>query len=472
MFLLIFNPTDGGSDVPPVPTPDQKDLGKSHAQGWITSGIAGHFWAVLFSSLTEGLKIIITALVGAFDELLSLFVGFVTAAQGTGTQGFFDLEAQILNDFIGVEVAGGDLAAAARQRGLIGGMTQAGTDFMNVLINVFLGQPISGKGAPGGLPGVPGQPLTPEQGLKGMAAFFGFILSFALREGNLETVSTAIPESFRMFEGIRSYGRIMAAGLGFGRMAPRMMRPIMQEMVIGPMQRALNRQYRPSRLDIKQIASAFLRGDIDAPDYKDRLAELGYSDNDIEVLRQDTYTRLSLNDVYLMFSTGAIDEADAKVRIGLLGYPPDDFTVLMEARDLAAVQIADRAYAVLIANDLVNGTMNQDDYQNALDGLHIPSVERDALTRNAVHRKTAHHKHLSVQFLKKAYIEAAITLDEFLQHVTALGYEQADIDILEQDLLLTQTADAQKLKCAAWKIAVRNAKRNKTNPPPPPPGCG
>jgi hypothetical protein len=459
-----------GADVSNVPTPNQKDLGKSHAQGWITSGIAGHFWATLFSSLAEGLKIIITALVGAFDELLSLFVGFVTAAQGTGTQGFFDLEAQILNDFIGVEVAGADLAAAAKRRGLIGGMEQAGHDFLNVLLNIFTGQQISAAGGPTGLPGTPGNPITPEQGLKGMGAFLGFILSFALREGNLETISTAIPESFRMFEGIRSYGRIMAAGLGFGRLAPRLMRPILQEMVIGPMQRALNRQYRPSRLDIKQIATAFLRGDIDASDYKDRLAELGFADSDIEILKQDTYTRLSLQDVYLMFSTGAIDETDAKTRIGLLGYAPDDFMALMEARDIAAVQIADRAYAVLIANDLVNGTMTQADYEEAFTFLRIPALEKDALTRNAVHRKTTHHKHLSVQFLKKAYLQGSIDLNEFLSHAQALGYDQADVDILEQELLVEQKAAADKIKTAAGKAAAKAtaaaAKAAAKKPPP------
>src|SRR5713101_9420672 len=113
-------PSDTGPDVSPVTTPDQKSLGKSQGQGWITSGIVGHFWAVLFSSLMEGLKVVITALVGAFDELLSLFVPLVTAAQGTNTAGLYDLTATILNDLLGIEVAGDDLANAARARGLIG----------------------------------------------------------------------------------------------------------------------------------------------------------------------------------------------------------------------------------------------------------------------------------------------------------------------------------------------------------------
>src|SRR5258708_19242543 len=93
---------DTGPDVSPVTTPDHKTIGKSQGQGLKASGIMGHLWAVLFCSLIAGLQIVINALVGAFDEILSLFVGLVTAAQGTQTQGFYNLTAPIINDLLPV----------------------------------------------------------------------------------------------------------------------------------------------------------------------------------------------------------------------------------------------------------------------------------------------------------------------------------------------------------------------------------
>lgn len=459
---------DGGTDVSQVTTPSQKDLGKQHALGNKEAGWPESFWSALWAGLIKGIEIIITTLVGQFDNFLALFVGLVTSAQGADTPGFWKLTSQIINDFIGTEITVDDLARAAQQGGFVAGMDKAGEDFFNVLINIFLGQGLTAKGGPKGLPGEPGTPLSPEQGFKGAAAFLGFILSFAIREGNLETISTILPADIRMFEGIRSYGRIMAKGLGFGRMSRRVLQPLLQETIIKPMQLALNKQYRPSVLDIKQIALALIRGDIDKADYKDRLALLGYTDTDIEVLLADTYVRLSLNDVYLLFSTGEIDEADFRERMALLGYFPDDVDVVKKARDLAAVQIADRAYAVLIANDLVAGTITQGDYESAVDDLRLPRIEIDALTRNAVRRKVIRHKHLTVGFLKKAYLEKAITLDEYLTHVADLGYSQDDIDILEQELLIEQKAEADKLKAAAEKAAAKAKKT--TTPLKPAPG--
>ena len=287
-------PSDTGPEVSPVTTPDQKALGKSHAQGQIEGGWAGHFWAVFWGALVEGLKALITGLVGAFDEVLSFFVQFVTAAQGTKTQGFYDLTAAIINDLLGVEVAGSEIAQAGARRGLIGAMQKAGGDFFGVLIDEFLGQQPGTTRGDTALPGVPGTPMTPAQGVASAKAFIGFILSFAIRQGNLETIATALPESFRMFEGIRAYGELMAKNLGLGRLSRRALQPLIQTLVSTPLQQALNLQYRPHVLDAKQLAGAYLRGHITVDDYRKGLGLQGFTDTDMGLLIQDTLTRLNL----------------------------------------------------------------------------------------------------------------------------------------------------------------------------------
>lgn len=457
-------PSDIPPEPPPVTTPDEKALGKSHAQGNMDAGWSGHFWAVFFSSLVEGLKIIIKALVAVFDEVLSFFVQFVTAAQGTNTQGFYDLTAAILNDLLGVEVAGSELAAAARSHGLIGGMKATGSDFFNVLLNEFLGHEPSVKGGPAGLPGTPGEQLTPDQGLAGTAAFLGFILSFAVRQGNLETISTALPESFRMFEGIRSYGELMAKNLGLGRLSRRVLTPILQETIIGPMQQKLNVQYRPKQMDPKQLAGAFIRDPSGQFPYRERLALLGYSEKDIDLLIEDTYTRVPLHDLYLLNSTGQMDDQDFARRVQSLGFSAGDVAIIRQAADLAVVQNADRAYAVKITQEFVIGELTEVDFTDAVAALRIPKLEADAITRNAVKLKQVRHKNLAIAFLKHAYLEAAIDLNEYLSHALALGYSQADVDILEQDLLIAQKAAADKLKAHAAKVTGK-AKGTTSTPP-------
>ena len=458
-------PTDTGPEASPVTTPDQKALGKSRAQGAIEGGWAGHFWAVFFNALVEGLKAVITNMVGAFDELLSFFVQFVTAAQGTASPGFYDLTAAIINDLLGVEVAGSEIAQAGQQRGLIGAMQKAGGDFFNVLANEFLGNQPTAAGGVAGLPGVPGTPLTPEQGVNSAKAFLGFVLSFAVREGNLATIATALPEQFRFFEGIREYGELMAKNLGLGRMSRRALQPLIQTLIATPLQQALNVQYRPHVLDARQLAAAYLRGGIDLSDYKARLATLGYTDGDAALQVADTLTRLPLESVYLLHENGFLTDTDFMDRVRALGFISDDFGLLIQAKNLEQVQRADRSFVATAIHDLQAGGIDLATFNADVDATSLPRVEKDALKRNGANRIAGRHKQLSLGFLKKAYLDSTINLQEYLQHAAALGYSQDDIDILEFELLAEQKAAADKIKAAAAKQAAKAAAKAVKIPP-------
>jgi hypothetical protein len=472
MLAFIAVPPGDPGDISQVTTPDQKKLGKDHGQGLKESNIVGQFFAVLFSSLIDGLEIIIRELVGLYDEVLSLFVGLVTAAQGTQTQGFYDLTASILNDLLGMELAGSEIAAAGKAHGLVGAMQKAGGDLFNVLLNEFLGAQPSVKGGPAGLPGTPGTPLSPDQGLKGAAAFLGFILSFGVRQGNLEMISTAIPESFRMFEGIRAYGELMAKNLGLGRLSRRVLTPIIQETIIGPLQAKLNVQYRPKALDPKQLAAAFIRGDIDRADYVDGLARAGYTDKNADILIADTYTRLNIGEIFTLHETGQISDAENLKMMQQLGYNSSDVPLVRKARALELVRSIDRAYIVTAIGDLHHGLIDLQTLNADIEATVLTREEKDAYRRNGANRAAARGRLLSLGFLKKAYLEAAIDLGEFERHVEALGYDQDDRDIIEQELLVEQKAAADKKKAAAAKIAAKAAadaakKAGKTPTTPP-----
>jgi hypothetical protein len=459
-------PTDTGPDASPVTTPDQKALGKSKAQGNIEGGWAGHFWQVLFSALAEGMKAVITAFVGVFDELLSFFVQFVTAAQGTKTQGFYDLTAAIINDLLGVEVAGSEIAQAGTQRGLIGAMQKAGGDFFNVLANEFLGQPPSAAGGPSGLPGTPGAPLTPQQGVDSAKAFLGFILSFAVRQGNLETIATALPESFRMFDGIRAYGELMAKNLGLGRMSRRALQPLIQTLIATPLQQALNQQYRPHVMDAKQLASAFIRGDIDRSDYAKRLTLLGFTDSDIDLLISDTYTRLRLEDVFLLHENGIVTDDDLNKRVAALGFNSFDTPLLLQARMFESIAGVQREYVKAAISDLQHGVIAQSVFESDVDSTNLPKEEKRWYKILGENRANGRRKQLSLGFLKRAYLDASITLDEYLAHALALGYSQDDVDIMEVELLFEQKKQAALAAAKAAAAAKKAAGKSTTSTAP------
>jgi hypothetical protein len=463
-------PTDTGPDASPVTTPDQKALGKSRAQGQIAGGWAGNFWAVFASLPAEILKAAITLTAAAFDEILSLIVPFLTASQGEQTDGFYNLVAGLLNDLLGVEVAGSDLSAAQNDRGRIGAMQQVGGDLFTALANEFIGnQPDAGEGGgPGGLPGTPGQPLTPDQGVKAAKAFIGFLLSFSVRQGNVAVLSDAL--SWHILGQIREYGEMMAKNLGLSRLGRRALQPFVQTLIATPLQQALNQQYRPHVMDSKQLASAFLRGEIDASDYRRRLTLQGFTDGDIQLLLSDTYTRIPLEDAFLLHENGVLTDSDFQARVAALGFNSSDIGLIVQARQYAAVQGADRAYAKEITTQLANGVITATDYQTAFDALRIPKLEKDALTRNANALLAHHRKQLSLGFLKRAYLDASISLDEYIAHALAMGYSQDDVDLLEIELLFDQKKQAATAAAKAAAAAKKAA--GKATTPTTPPATG
>ncbi len=458
-------PGDTGPDVPPVTTPDQGQRAALADVGHEQSGFVEYILKVIAATAGAFILGCVNALAGYFDYILSLIVPFITAGQGIGTGGFYDLVAALLSDLLGVEISSESLQQAHDQRGTIGAMQAAGGDLFNVLANEFLGK---GQGAEpgagiGGLPGVEGTPLTPQQGVDAAKAFLGFVLSFSVRQGNVAVLTDAL--SLHLLGQMREYGEMMAQNLGLSRLVRQALRPFVQTMISTPFQEGLNRQYRPHVMDAKQIASAYIRGELDRSDYADRLKGLGYKDGDIDLLISDTYTRMDFADAFLLHENRIITDSDLQKRISDLGFNTSDIGLMLQARQLQSVQGAERKYADILAEQLFDGVISQSDYDAKVNELRLPKLETDALTRNAVARRNHKHKTLSLGFLKRAYLDASITLDEYLAHVTAMGYAQDDVDILEVELLFAQKAAAAHKAAKAAAAAKKAAGTGGTTPP-------
>src|SRR5260370_12761142 len=77
--------------------------------------------------------------------------------------------------------------------------------------------------------------------------FLGFLMNFAIRQGNIECLTGFLPEEFRVGEGFRAYGELMAKNLGLGRLARQALRPLIQTLVADPLMSKLQEQYLPKR---------------------------------------------------------------------------------------------------------------------------------------------------------------------------------------------------------------------------------
>lgn len=453
---------DSGPDVPVVDSPDLKQRTQLGVAGIQKSGGAEYLWGAFWAALVDGVKMIISSLAGAFDEVISLIVPFLTASQGENTKGFYDLVASLLGDLLGVEVAGDDISSAADERGRIGAMNQVGADLINALVNEFIGnEPDAGAGSgPGGLPGTEGQKLTPEQGVKAAQAFVGFLLSFSVRQGNVAVLTDAL--SYHLLGQIREYGEMMAKNLGLSRLARRALQPFVQTLIATPLQQGLNKQYRPHVMDTKQLASAYIRGDIDRSDYADRLALEGFTDGDIDLLIKDTYTRLPLRHVLILQDNGFLSDDDAQQRIQALGFNTSDIPLLRQAISLEEVLGIDREYIKGAIADYHAGLISQQTLEADIDSTTLPAIEKAAYKRNAENRIVRQRKILSLGFMKRAYLDGQVSIDELLDHAKAEGYSQDDVDIIETEVLLQQAEHKAAAAAKARKVAAKST----GNPPP------
>lgn len=454
-----------GPDVQPISTPDMKDRAVLTASGIKKSGLAEYLWAAFWAALVDGLKAIITLLASGFDEVLSLIAPFLTASQGEQTKGFYDLVAALLEDLLGIPVDSDALSNAQNDRGRIGAMQAVGGDLFNALANEFIGlQPDAGAGAGvGGLPGTPGQPLTPTQGVNAAKAFIGFLLSFSVRQGNAAVFSDAL--SFHLLAQLREYGEEMAQNLGLSRLARRAMQPFIQTLIATPLQQALNQQYRPHVMSEKQIAAAYIRGEIDRSDFLNRLTLQGFSDADAQLLVSDSYTRLQTHDVLALADFGLLSDTDVNARITALGYNTSDVPLLRQARDAEASIGVQRDYIKAAIADLHSGLIDTITFEQDLNGTVFGPIEKDWYKRLAENRTGAKKRKLSYGLLKRTYLDATITLDELLKGLMDLGYSQADIDTLEVEVLLEQSLAKAKAAAKAKKTGTTGGTGTGGTPP-------
>src|SRR5208337_4385497 len=272
----------------------------------------------------------------------------LTAAQGEKNSSFYDLAAAVVKDLTGT-----DVDAEALKQSTFGSGRLAGIE--------------AGDTAPA-------------------EKFLGFLMNFAIRQGNVETILSLIPEEYRFLDGIRTYGELMAKNLGLGRMARRALQPLIQIRVADPLMYKLQEDYRPKRIGAMPAIKKYFRdatfeqqmrkelaqeGYTDAriddliTDYRpllserhlveslfrfgnatvsvgatttasitDLLAQRGYSAADIDRLIQVSRPFLDKQEIATLFTNGIMDHQTASTYMGMLGYDDTTAELVLRAHSL------------------------------------------------------------------------------------------------------------------------------------------
>lgn len=418
---------------------DPRKRAQLEALGRKDAGEHNTIWSGLWASIYDGLGYLVNEFASSLDEVLAYVGKFFRIAQGEKNPAFYDLSAAILEDLTGVEVDADALKQSAFGSGRLAAMEQFGGDLYKLLEEEF--KPASGDLEAGD--------VAPAQ------RFLGFLMNFAIRQGNIECLTGFLPEEFRVGEGFRAYGELMAKNLGLGRMARRALQPLIQILVADPLMYKLQEQYRPKRIGASPAIKKFFRDASFEQQMRKELAQEGYTDARIDDLIADL--RPLLADRHLVESLFRFGDVTAGVggaqspgirdRLAQRGYSAGDVEQLIAV----SRPILDKGeIGTLFANEKI-------DEPTALDFLAKLGFDSDTaqLVLRAHSLQHQHARRLGLAELKKAFHNAVIDLLELKAHLSNDGYSDDDIQIITLDLLQPTHGKVRQLSLAEVKAGFK-----------------
>ena len=444
----MSNGSDPFAPVPPfdvtISDVTQQDIdprarAKLEALGKLDAGEHNSFWASLWASAVQGAVGVVAEFADSLDQVLAFFGQFFIAAQGEKAPHFWDFAAVILEDLTGVEVDKASLQSSAVGSGRLAAMEKFGGDLFNLLEDEF-------KPASGNL----------EEGDDSAAkTFLGFLMNFAIRQGNVEFLVGMLPEEFRLGEGFRAYGELMAKNLGLGRMARRALQPLIQILVADPLTYKLQEQYRPKRIGATPAIKKFFRDATFETQMRKELGQEGFTDDRINDLIAELRPLLDpheLIDHSFRFGDTAVGigggaPLDLKGRLAQRGYSD---TESQELIDVSRPVLKESEIALLFTN----GIMDHETASTYMGKLGYDDTTAElALQAHALQHQRQHK--LGLGELKHAFKNNVIDLLELKAHLTSQGFSDDDIQIITLDLLAPATGKVRQLSLAEIKAGFK-----------------
>lgn len=446
-------PTEGAAPPPP----DLVQEGTLNAQGLKQGGAFTSLWVALFASAGKGIVWVIKGIAGALNTLVSLIMQGFTAAQGEDSPEFDDAVAATLSDLLGTEVTPDTMKRARARGGRVPEMQEVGAAFLSVILGES-GASIDFKGEPGA---------------KAALTFLGFVMAFAVRQGNVAFLSELLTARFG--EQFRAYGENMANYLSLGRLSRLALRPVMDDVIAKPLQDVVRKTLRPTDLNAAEALRAVNRGLIDDPTFRDTMAKLGYSDSLVEALRAEYLARLAPDELLALGRYGDIGPDLVAKGLANLGYDSDTAALLQKAHEHLRTDSAVDFYLGVLREQVRAGFFDADTFSRLLDLLPLSDEFKDR-ERKIVGQILEQPRHrLTLAEMRKFYAEGLIDLSDWSDFLVAEGYSDLAQKLLTFDLLQGAGIEADKLAAAKLKqeladlVVAKKAIRAGLLPPGSPP---
>jgi len=418
----------------------------------------------------------VSEIVNFYDWTISVGVNFIGGSATRNIPGFWQLIGALISDLLGVTLDGATLYNQLQSRGTLAAMQGVGASLVNLLIGEFTGT-ASGTGgqvtfstAVNPDTNLPAATLTPAGGVLAAQALMGFVLSSAVRQGNVEAVGA---ELGILGGHVEKFSEAMRTNLGIGRMLRFALRPIFQDLVATPMRWAIYKQYLPTLLNAAEAVRGWLAQDLTDADLAELMARAGYAPKYALALRNQHTLNPPVGELLTLRASGTFGDAAFGLAMGRHGYSPSNLDMLTKASDLGPARRVSLALAEHYLLEFGKGAITAADFTGFIDQLkrtgwllttgEVQSIE--GMAQALVITKKIRPRHLFIAQLTTAYIDGVLTLGEFQQHLVDAGFQPDDVLVETEVLLIKAKAAADAAAAKAAKIAAKNNPPATTNPP-------
>jgi len=450
------NGGDNGGALPSIPVPDFREQGKQFSQGVKDSGWIVDLVTAWWLAIVKGTLAVLRQIVDDWDYLFSFAMQLLSVLQGNQGAGAARLIAETLMDLLGVEHIDPAVIQKGFSHGYIGGARAVGAEFFHVLLKEL--EPAA-SGA-----------IQPKDGLNAAETFLGFVLGYAIRQGNTEFWIEMIPEEYRWFiGGLREYGELMAKNLGLGRLTRLALQPLFKVLIQDPLTWQLNQEFHPTRMGEGMAIKAWAMGKLSDQDLATEISYAGYDPKLTEILQNEFSGKLSVSDVERLNAAGRIDEESAIFAIRQAGVQQGTAALMLDAERRRSGAAVVQQLVLDIRKMFLDRFISAENRDALWSALPLPEIQRSLLAVEADTMYQFPTKRLSLAEMQTAFVQGIIDLSDLETYLSDEGYSSDDRNTLAQLTLLKLETDAAKIQLAKYAYAKAKAKAAKKGEPPPPP---
>jgi hypothetical protein len=333
---------------------------------------------------TVVLNAVQTAIVNALGAVLSaagagaaVIVETLAKAEDVAGPAFNRLAAAAIADLFDVQV---DIGRGGGGHGKVS--EQSARNIGDALIKVFSGQ------ASGGAAGAElGPSDEPAKGF--LTAMSKLALEGWLEGGIVELCSLGQIETFGELDDTMSHV------LGLGRASASVHGPLVNHLIVTPLEWKINKDHRPNLLSESEILKAFNRGDYTGAEAEEELARLGYSTRRQTMLLKSTAKRLSLDDTMLLARHGTIGRDYVLQNLRDEGFDQTTAEYLVAAAETKRFDALNDNSLAALKRAFVNGDITESALATFLNSILVDDLERQSFITAAQTERELEVRHLS-----------------------------------------------------------------------------